>query len=50
MAYLESFGHHAQPGARPEDNWDISNAVPDPDFAPDATQAVPKPEVARHLR
>jgi cyanophycin synthetase len=31
MAYLESYGHHAQPGARPEDNGDISNAVADPD-------------------
>ena len=31
MAYLESYGHHAQPRARPDDNGDISNAVPDPD-------------------
>jgi hypothetical protein len=50
MAYLESYGHHAQPGARPEDDGDISNAVPDPDFAPDATHAEPESEVVRHLR
>jgi cyanophycin synthetase len=31
MAYLESYGHHAQPGARPENAAEISNAVPDPD-------------------
>jgi hypothetical protein len=31
MAYLESYGHHAQPGARREDDREISNAVPDPD-------------------
>jgi cyanophycin synthetase len=50
MAYLESYGHHAQPGARPEDDGDISNAVPDPDFAPDATHAEPESEIVRHLR
>jgi cyanophycin synthetase len=31
MAYLESYGHHAQPGARPDDDREFSNAVPDPD-------------------
>jgi cyanophycin synthetase len=31
MAYLESYGHHAQPGARPDSAAEISNAVPDPD-------------------
>jgi cyanophycin synthetase len=31
MAELESFGHHAQPGARPQDEREINNAVPDPD-------------------
>ena len=31
MAELESFGHHAQPGARRQDEREISNAVPDPD-------------------
>ena len=31
MAYLESYGHHAQPGARPADDREFSNAVPDPD-------------------
>ena len=30
MAELESFGHHAQPGARRQDERDINNAVPDP--------------------
>jgi len=31
MAELESFGHHAQPGARPDDDREINNAVADPD-------------------
>jgi cyanophycin synthetase len=31
MAYLESYGHQAQPGARPAVDRDFSNAVPDPD-------------------
>lgn len=31
MTELESYGHHAQPGARHDDSRDISNAVPDPD-------------------
>jgi cyanophycin synthetase len=31
MSELESLGHHAQPGARLEDEREISNAVPDPD-------------------
>jgi cyanophycin synthetase len=31
MAELEAFGHHAQPGARRDDEREISNAVSDPD-------------------
>jgi cyanophycin synthetase len=50
MAQLESFGHHAQPGARPDDDREFSNAVPDPDFAPDATHDEPEPEAARDLQ
>ena len=45
MAELESYGRHAQPGAhrRPEGaaTNDVSNAVPDPDFSPDATHDEP---------
>ncbi len=44
MAYLESYGHHAQPGARPSDDSEFDNAVPDPDFVPDATYDEPDPE------
>jgi cyanophycin synthetase len=43
MAYLESYGHHAQPGARPTADREFNNAVPDPDFAPDATHDEPEP-------
>jgi len=32
MAELESYGHQAQPGARPDRQGDMSNAVGDPDF------------------
>jgi len=49
MAELESLGHHAQPGARREDDRELSNAVPDPDFAPDATHDEPEPEASRNL-
>jgi cyanophycin synthetase len=44
MAYLESYGHHAQPGARPSDDSEFDNAVPDPDFVPDATYDEPDRE------
>jgi cyanophycin synthetase len=49
MAYLESYGHHAQPGARPSDDREFNNAVPDPDFAPDATHDEPEPQAMRNL-
>ncbi len=34
MSELESYGHQAQPGARPDHEGDMTNAVPDPDFTP----------------
>jgi cyanophycin synthetase len=49
MAELESLAHHAQPGARREDDRELSNAVPDPDFAPDATHDEPVPQATRDL-
>jgi hypothetical protein len=49
MAELESLAHHAQPGARREDDRELSNAVPDPDFAPDATHDEPVPQATRYL-
>jgi cyanophycin synthetase len=49
MAQLESYGHHAQPGARPDDDREFSNAVPDPDFAPDATHDDPEPVAVQEL-
>ena len=41
MALLESYAHHAQPGARADGDREFSNAVPDPDFVPDATNDRP---------
>jgi cyanophycin synthetase len=49
MALLESYGHHAQPGARPDDDREFSNAVPDPDYAPDATHDEPEPVAMQEL-
>jgi cyanophycin synthetase len=49
MALLESYGHHAQPGARPDDDREFSNAVPDPDFAREATHDEPEPAVMQEL-
>jgi hypothetical protein len=49
MEYLESYGHHAQPGARPSTDGEFNNAVPDPDFAPNATHEEPEPQATRSL-
>ncbi len=49
MAVLESYGHHAQPGARPDDDREFNNAVPDPDFAPAATHDEPELQTTQGL-
>jgi cyanophycin synthetase len=49
MALLESYGHHAQPGARPDDDREFSNAVPDPDFTRGATRDEPEPVAMQEL-
>jgi cyanophycin synthetase len=49
MAALEAQAHHAQPGARREADRELSNAVPDPDFAPDATHDEPELEARKNV-
>jgi hypothetical protein len=49
MAALEAQAHHAQPGARREADRELSNAVPDPDFAPDATHDEPELEARTNV-
>jgi cyanophycin synthetase len=50
MAELESYGRHAQPGARRGADRVLATSVPDPDFAPDATHDEPERDVTAELR